>query len=85
MIILILIYLTIVTVTTSIFIGLWISNENCNKMFPDIHYIYNSTKMNMFGCVSCAILIFIFNPIVSLIWILYKITYFITHIGRKNN
>jgi len=54
-------------------------------ILPDVFDIYDGTSMNWFGCILVSISIIMFNPIVSIGWLIYKLIYFICHVGRKDD
>lgn len=54
-------------------------------ILPNVSDLYDGTNMNLFGCILVSLIIIIFNPIISIGWLIYKLIYFICHVGRKKN
>lgn len=75
-------YVVVVMILTAFSLLIYLCDRE-EFSVPNIKYIYNNTKLNIFGCILVATITFIFNPICSILWILYHFIYFITHVGRK--
>lgn len=54
--------------------------DNEHRMFFSPNYIYKHSKLNMFGCIMCSILIMLIMPY----YILLAFIYYIIHVGRKD-
>lgn len=46
--------------------------------------LYETTKMNIFGCFMCFILTCVLCPLIGFVGIIVRFFYFVFHIGRKN-
>lgn len=59
-------------------------SEEYEIMFYSPKEIYDRTEMNMFGCIMCSFLYFLFTPLycvpVTIGWCIYKLC----HVGRRD-
>ena len=73
----------IITMFMSIIILFPLENNNLFDKEFIIPKLYRLTKMNIFGCIMTYIFLIIIDPLLIIPLDLYKIIYWLFHVGRK--
>ena len=86
LILFLMIYICIILVTFVWSFGVvsW-QNDEEHWLNASIITLYDNTRMNMFGCIMCSIVLFIANYLYCTISCIIHLVYWISHVGRKDD